>query len=586
MPKRYLLLTTMALTLLVSCGDKQPPTAPATDTSTGLDSGGLDPISPISSDNGGLTPIDSGTGSSDGFTPNDNIDPNAGGFVEQPPTEATPDPAASTSAAPSAEPTAEPTTEPSVEPTPEPTPAPTIPTDLTSSEVTASGFALTWTGVTDASGYNVYLDGTRVGDDVSSTSYTFSDLNPDTEYSVTVSALDADGAELAQSDPLSVTTSAIGAPTGLDYSDLTYNSLTLTWEGTDNANTYNVYLNDSLLKSGLTDTSYDITDLSPETDYDLEVSAVTSDGESPRSTVLSITTDTAPDPYGNERLGFLNTTTMEDIDGLDIKNGHAYMGYYKYENGFFSDTNERYIRDLNMATGQTLDTLVSAKNPGDTRIHVTGIAVNAAVVWAALDGFDNDGFNLYKFNVSGNRLNRYKVGTSGTIISDIAVDAASGWLYIGSRTSQSIIRYDEVNSENTQQYFSGSIKIDPLGMATDDSGNVYTFDGISRKVIKFSKADGSRLLEFGPKGMNNSGETYTAVSDLSVDPRNGDIYVTGNASGTVKIFRYDSSGNFIRSWTDGDLVDPRKLTVDADGKVYVIDASKKGVLAFSPGLTP
>ncbi|MEZ0373989.1 MAG: hypothetical protein ACAI44_33170, partial [Candidatus Sericytochromatia bacterium] len=60
----------------------------------------------------------------------------------------------------------------------------------------------------------------------------------------------------------------------------------------------------------------------------------------------------------------------------------------------------------------------------------------------------------------------------------------------------------------------------------------------------------------------------------------------GNAGGTVKIFRYSAQGNFLRSFKDNDLKDPRKLTVDADGKVYVIDYTQKGVMVFSAGETP
>lgn len=579
MPKRYLLLTVTALTLLTACGDKQAPTAPAADGALGLEGGGFEPITPIGGD--GFEPVDPG------FAPDDAI---AGGFVDTPPVAPPVEPTVSPSSEPGVEPSVEPSVEPTVAPTAEPSAAPTPsltqPTSLASASITASSFVVTWTGIADTNGYNIYLDGSLLEDYVSSTSYTFSNLDPDTEYSVTISATDLNDVELEKSAPLLVTTSAIGAPTGLNYDDLDANSLTLTWDGTDDATSYKIYLDDTLVEEGITTTTYNLTELASETEYEIEVSAVTADGESPRSSMLTVTTEKAPDPYGNERLGFLNTTAMTDINGLDVKNGHAYTGYYNYVDGFFSDDNQRLFRDLNMATGQTVNTIISEDNPGNTRIHVAGISVNAAVVWIALDSFDDDDRNLYKFNVSGTRLNRYKVGNSGTIISDIAVDAASGLLYIGSRTDQSIIKYDEITPANTQLLFSGTIKIDPLGMAVDDAGNIYTFDGISRKIIKLSKTDGSRLLEFGPTGTNGSGENYTAVSDLGVDPRNGDIYVAGNAGGTVKIFRYDSSGNFIRSWSDGDLVDPRKLTVDADGKVYVIDSSKKGVLVFSAGLTP
>lgn len=598
MRKRLILLPCLALTLLIACGEKQPPAAP-TGPGGGLDGGlgGLDGggLEPLDGGGGGFEPIDGGGG----FNPDDGFD--GGGFVDQPPPvdpgTLPPDPAPSAVPSeppvdPSAEPSGEPGTEPSAEPSadPEPTPEPTpegpaAPTGLASDTITASTFNLSWTAVPDATGYKILLDDVEQSTNYQATSFSFSGLTPDTEYQVAVVAQLPDGDSPA-SEPLSVTTSAIGAPEGLTFADLEATSFTLSWDATDDALSYSVYQDGALVATDLTTTSYAVTGLSEETSYFYEVTATTAAGESAKSSSLDITTPKAPDPFGNEKLGFLNTSAMTDPNGLDVKNGHAYIGYYFFDDGFFSDTNERRLRDLNIATGQTTNTEISEGNPGSNRVKISGVAVNAAVIWLGLDAYDDDGYNLYKYNVNGSQIGRYKVSDSGTIISDVAVAASSGRLFIGSRTTQSIIRYNELDENDTQLLFSGEVRIDPLGLATDDSGHVYTFDGISRKIIKYNGSDGSRMLEFGPTGVNGTGETYTAVSDVAVDPRNGEIYVVGNAAGTIKIFRYDANGNFIRSFSNPDLVDPRKLKVDADGKVYVVDATKKGVLVFSPGIVP
>lgn len=565
MRKTRLLVTGFALTLLAGCGDKQPPST--TDPGSGLNNPST------------ITPIETPS-AAPSFNPNDQFDPGTQtdpGAQTDPgtqtdPAEPTPDP--------NAEPTADPAASASAEPTPTPTPAIDPPTGVASSAIGLTGFTLGWTAASKAVSYKIYFDGALKAENIQSTSYIITGLEQGKAYSVTVSAVDDKNNESAQTEAVSVSTTSISVPTNLAQSELVYNGAKLTWSAASSATSYSVYVNGSKVADSITATTYTLTDLNPETDYSVTVTASTSEGESVKSEAVTFTTPKKPDPYGNERLGFLNMGALENADGLDVKNGHAYVGYLVIGSNFLT-TNKRYVRDLNVTSGVTNDVTVSTQ--GTTK--VAGVAINAAVIWAGIDQFDKDGYNLYKYNLSGQLLKRSKIGVSGEILSDIAVDAATGLVYLASRTHKSIIKFNEVSSDAVYG-FSGTTNIDPLGLAVDSEGDVYTFDSITQKVIKFSKTDSSRLLEFGPKGINNGGEIYTAVSDVAVDPRNGDIYVAANASGTIKISRYDSAGNFIRSFSDKDLTDPHKLTVDADGKIYVVDASKKGVLVFTPGTKP
>ena len=50
MSKRKIFLPLLALTFLISCGDKQPPSSPT--TPSGLGSGGITPIEPIGGEGG------------------------------------------------------------------------------------------------------------------------------------------------------------------------------------------------------------------------------------------------------------------------------------------------------------------------------------------------------------------------------------------------------------------------------------------------------------------------------------------------------------------------------------------------------
>ena len=555
-----LLPAVLALSLLIGCGDKQPPAT--TSPGGGLDSGGITPITPVeppSSDPSDFNP------------PGDDFEPP----LEEPGEEPLEEPLEE----PGEEPSEEPSEEPEPEPTPEPEPVIAAPTAVVSSSIGLTGFTLGWTGPDNAIAYQIYLNNELKLSNVNGKTMALTGLEQGTEYSVEITALTEAGEESARSTALTVTTRLIAMPADLAESELDHDSVKLSWTAAEGASTYNLYLNGSKTQEGLTGTSYTLTGLTPETSYTVELSAVTSEGESAKTEALSLSTPKAPDPFGNERIGFLDMSALESGDGLDVKNGHAFVGHF-VAGGIFS-THKRYVRDMNMSNGSTNNIEISTQ--GTTK--VIGVATNAAVIWAGIDQFDKDGWNLYKFNISGQRLLRYKIGEDGTILSDIAVDSATGLVYAASRTHKRVVKFNEVTSDAIYD-FSGLTNIDPLGLAVDSAGNVYTYDGISKKLIKFAGSDGSRLLEFGPTGLNNTGEIFTAVKDVAVDPRNGDIYITGNASNGARISRFNKDGNFLRSFKDGDLSDPLKLTVDADGKIYVLDASKKGVLVFTPGITP
>jgi len=98
------------------------------------------------------------------------------------------------------------------------TTAPSVPTNLDITSKTDTTTDLTWTASTDEVGvvsYNVYKDSVLYSN-VPSNSATVEGLTAETQYSFTVSALDAAGNQSAQSTAFSVTTNA--AATGLDAS--------------------------------------------------------------------------------------------------------------------------------------------------------------------------------------------------------------------------------------------------------------------------------------------------------------------------------------------------------------------------------
>ncbi len=105
------------------------------------------------------------------------------------------------------------------------TQAPSKPAGLTASDITYQQIKISWNASTDnvgVVGYKLFRDNTEIAD-ITTTDYTDTGLNQNTQYNYTVSAYDAAGNESQKSDPLSATTAVYSTPScehtgsGTDY---------------------------------------------------------------------------------------------------------------------------------------------------------------------------------------------------------------------------------------------------------------------------------------------------------------------------------------------------------------------------------
>ena len=98
--------------------------------------------------------------------------------------------------------------------------APTVPADVKASEIAHTGAKLTWTASKDnveVAGYNVYLNDEKVNEElITGTEYDLADLTANTEYNITVTAVDAAGNESEKSEAATFTTLK-----GADLTELT-----------------------------------------------------------------------------------------------------------------------------------------------------------------------------------------------------------------------------------------------------------------------------------------------------------------------------------------------------------------------------
>lgn len=129
----------------------------------------------------------------------------------------------------------------------------------------------------DISGYYVYRDGSRISSIISGTTYTDSGLNPGTEYSYFVIAVDDAGNESDPSDAVAVTTQtqySIVPPSTIQAKpDKSKMQITVSWSTVPDASSYKLYKNGENITDTMY-TSYIDTDVREGELYKYQVSTV------------------------------------------------------------------------------------------------------------------------------------------------------------------------------------------------------------------------------------------------------------------------------------------------------------------------
>ena len=149
--------------------------------------------------------------------------------------------------------------------------------------------------------------------------------------------------------------------------------------------------------------------------------------------------------------------------------------------------------------------------------------------------------------------------------------------------------------------FGAGLFVLPHGLYVDDDGNVWVTDSQGNEartkghqVIKFSP-EGEVLMRLGIAGRPGSGPGQLNQPNDVVTAPNGDIFVSDGHSGqypdpppgsTGRILKYDSRGNFIKSWGElgfrpGQFRTPHALEFDSTGRLFVADRGNHRIQIFS-----
>ena len=337
------------------------------------------------------------------------------------------------------------------------TEAPTAPAAVTATDVTETTAKVTWDEASDnvgVVGYNVYVNESKVNDElVTGTEYDLTGLAEETEYTVTVTAVDAAGNESARSEAATFTTEkakdmeAPTVPSGVTVTDITETRATVSWEAsTDNVEVagYNVYVNDTKVNAApVTGTTYDLTGLTEETEYTVTVTAVdTSENESVRSEAATFTTLKTEDPKDTEaptvpanvRTSDVTETTAkvawdEASDNVGVVGYNVYVNETKVNDELVTGT-EYDLTGLTEETEYTVNvtavdaegnesvrseavtfTTLKTEEPADTEAPTVPANVKASeitytkatIAWeASTDNVEVVGYNVYVNNTKVN----------------------------------------------------------------------------------------------------------------------------------------------------------------------------------------
>ena len=236
-----------------------------------------------------------------------------------------------------ASPTPHATSTPST-PSPPSTP-PSTPGGLKAQTVGEESAVVEWNASTsgEAVGYRVFRDGATVGQ-TSGLSMTLEHLAPGTGYTITVVAVDSQGAISEPSAPLEIKTATPtppSSPSGLKVSEVGDESAVVQWDASTAVSGeivgYRVFRDGTSLgqTSGLEMT---LEHLAPETGYTITVVAVDSQGAiSEPSAPLQITTAPPPQTHGTVQAALLDSTdvSFDDLQAHYQQIGVLYPTYFE-----------------------------------------------------------------------------------------------------------------------------------------------------------------------------------------------------------------------------------------------------------------
>ena len=121
----------------------------------------------------------------------------------------------------------------------------------------------------------------------------------------------------------------------------------------------------------------------------------------------------------------------------------------------------------------------------------------------------------------------------------------------------------------------------PSGVALDEArGLIYIVDSRKHMVLVYSLKDYTKIREFGQRG--GGPEEFNFPTNITVDS-DGKVYVVDTANFRIQIF--DPDGKYLKTIgalgdSPGSLARPKGIGVDSEGHIYVVDTAFQNFQIF------
>ena len=336
-------------------------------------------------------------------------------------------------------------------------PACAKPTGLAASDVTAHEATITWTS--DAEAWQVQLNEETPVEVTDSTTYTFTELDPETTYSVKVRA-NCGGTYSDWTNAITFTTGiACPAPTDLDAALTLGNGsiATLSWTSSASAwvVAYKTADDEDFTEVNVTENPYTLTGLTPETAYTAKVKAVCGgiDGESQWSSTVTFTPT--------------NAYMLTVNDGT---NTHSYVPFYGYYAD--SDANSQFIIPASALSSMQWGTINKITLYGST----ASATWNGAVFDIYFSEVSNTEFESAALVDWSNLDNKVYTGSVSVADNKMELTLTTPYQYMGGNL---LIGFDETtNSSNYPQ-------MSWYGVTQTTNTAVYQYSSNAATLVKF-----------------------------------------------------------------------------------------------------
>ena len=387
--------------------------------------------------------------------------------------------------------------------------------------------------------YEYSLDGTNYTalDPATSTSpITITGLSNGTTYSITLRAVNGEGAGAASASGIFIA-GAPNAPT-IDSIVPGDGQVVITFTpGGDNGSSISNYeyssdgTNYTALAPATSTSPITITGLSNGAAYSITLRAVNGEGAGAASA---------------SGLVIPGTPVAPTIDSIEPGNDQATISFTPGADNGLSITGYRYTRDDGSVTSTILGTT------GDSAFGIV---------------LDADG-NVYTANAGNNTVSKITpdgtstiLGITGSVPLSIALDA-DGNVYTSNRDSSNV---SKITPDGTSTIL-GITGFQPQAIAVDAAGNVYTANFFSN------------VSKITPDGTSTTfGTTGAIPKGIAVDAA-GNVYTANFSSDNVTKITPDGTSTILGTTGDG----PQAIAVDAAGNVYTANSDSDNVSKITP----